>query len=87
MKRFKRDWPIIIVRTLVVIYLITLAFLITYGFTKSTQLLYIALVCGIVVIILSSILAILLGKEMHEYNKNILEDMHNNTKEDKDDRS
>ena len=79
MKRFKRDWPIILVRILVVVYLITLAVLITYGFTKNTHLLYVALACGIVMITLSSILAILLGKEMHEYNKN--------TKEDKDDRS
>lgn len=75
MKRFKRDWPVIFVRVLIIAYLTTLMFLVSYGVTRNTQLLYFALACGIMVLILSLILAILLGKEIRRYKNDGLDEL------------
>ena len=75
MKRFKRDWPVIFVRVLIIAYLTTLMFLVSYGVTRNTQLLYFALACGIMVLILSLILAILIGKEIRQYKNDRLDEL------------
>lgn len=75
MKRFKRDWPVIFVRVLIIAYLTTLMFLVSYGVTRNTQLLYFALACGIMAITSSLILAILLGLEIRRYKNDGLDEL------------
>lgn len=75
MKRFKRDWPVIFVRVLIIAYLTALMFLVSYGVTRNTQLLYFALACGIMAIISSLILAILLGLEIRRYKNDGLDEL------------